>query len=321
MHVIASVVSVELLTGGGFLAEATCLADGPREDERVVLPRLPHEKSPLPARRLWSHGIRPCPDAGSRAPAKLGSKVFKWEDFKAEPKPNGERRDVVELPTATFEKFESHITTLNPGQMSHPPHRHPQEEFIILKEGTLDVSINGKVTRAGAGSILFFASNDWHNVTNVGATPATYFVFNLTTAATKSAPAGGATAAAVPGKLVSTVFNWDKLEAKPTPKGARREIVNSPTTTLVSLEGHITTLNPGESPHPAHHHPDEELVVVKEGLMEVTINGVTTRGGPGSIFFYGSNDEHGMKNVGTTMATYHVIRMVTEATPPEPKKS
>ena len=251
--------------------------------------------------------------------ARLGSKVFNWDDFKAQPKPNGERRDVVDLPTATFEKFESHISTLNPGQMSHPPHQHDREEFIVVQEGTLDVSLNGKISRAGPGSVFFFAANDFHNMTNVGPTPATYHVFNITTAATKSAPAQGATAAAVPGKLVSTVFDWEKLEVKPTPKGARREIVNSPTTTLVSFEGHITSLKPGEMPHAAHRHPDEEIVIVKEGLMEATINGVSARGGPGSIFFYASNDEHGMKNVGTTMATYHVFRVVTTATPPAPK--
>jgi len=252
--------------------------------------------------------------------AKLGSTVFKWEDFVAKPGPVGTRREVANQPTATLERFESHISTLNAGKMSHPPHRHPQEEFIILKEGLLDVSINGHVQRAGPGSILFFASNDLHNVTNVGDTPATYLVFNLATAATQSAPAGGATAAAVPGKLVSTVFDWAKLEAKPTPKGARREIVNSPTTTLLGLEGHVTTLNPGEVPHAPHRHPDEELVIVKEGIMEVTINGVTSRGGPGSVFFYGSGDEHGMKNVGGTVATYHVFRFITEATP-KPAKS
>ena len=258
--------------------------------------------------------------AEDAAPAtKLGSTVFKWEDFVAKPGPVGTRREVANQPTATLERFESHISTLNPGKMSHPPHRHPQEEFIILKEGLLDVSINGHVQRAGPGSILFFASNDLHNVTNVGDRPATYLVFNLTTAATKSAPADGATAAAVPGKLVSTVFDWEKLEVKPTPKGARREIVSSPTTTLAGFEGLITTLNPGEMPHAAHRHPDEELVIVKEGVMEVTINGVTSRGGPGSVFFYGSGDEHGMKNVGGTIATYHVFRIITEATPKPPK--
>jgi quercetin dioxygenase-like cupin family protein len=49
--------------------------------------------------------------------------------------------------------------------------------------------------------------------------------------------------------------------------------------------------------------------------MEATINGVSRRAGPGSIFFYASNDAHGMKNVGTTAATYYVFRVVTEATP------
>ena len=258
--------------------------------------------------------------ASAPAPAKLGSKVFTWESFTPKPTAVGVRRDVVDLPTATFEKFESHITTLNPGKMSHPPHIHPQEEFIILKEGTLDASINGQVQPVETGSIMFFASNDWHNVTNVGDKPATYLVFNLATAATHSAPKGGATAAAVPGKQVSTVFHWDKLEAKPTKTGARREIVNSPTTTLANLEGHSTTLKAGEAPHAPHHHPDEELIVVKEGVMEVTINGVVSRGGPGSIFFYGSNDEHGMRNVGGTEATYYVFRAMTEATPRVPAK-
>lgn len=249
---------------------------------------------------------------------KLGSTVFRWEDFTAKPTPNGNglRREVANLPTATIEIFESHITTLDPGKMSHPPHQHAREEFIIVKEGTLDVSLNGKVRRAGAGSLFFFAANDFHNMTNVGDTPATYHVFNFTTATTKSAPAGGATSAAVPGKLVSTVFDWEKLELKPTPTGARREIVNSPTTTLANLEAHVTTLNPGAMPHPSHRHPDEEIVVVKEGLLEVTINRVSTRGGPGSVFFFGSNDEHAVKNVGPTAAIYHVIRIVAEA----PKK-
>ncbi len=249
---------------------------------------------------------------------KMGSRVFPWESFVAKDTANGQRREVVNLPTVTLERFESHISTLNPGQKSHPPHIHNQEEFIILKEGTLDASINGKVERVETGSIMFFASNDYHNVTNVGDQPATYLVFNFTTAATKSAPKGGATAAAVPGKQVSTVFHWDKMKVTPNAKGARREIVNSPTTTLQSWEGHITTLKAGEAPHAAHTHPDEELIVVKEGVMEATINGVAQRGGPGSIFFYGSNDLHGMKNVGDTEATYYVFRTITEATPKLP---
>ncbi len=248
-------------------------------------------------------------------PAKLGSKVFIWDELKVKATAVGQLRDVVNLPTATFEKFESHITTLNVGQASHAPHRHAREEFIIVKEGTVEVHINGHTQLAGPGSLLFYASNDLHAIRNAGPTPATYLVFNFETVATRSAPAEGAAAAKLPGKLASTVFNWDKLVVKPTKVGSRRDVVNSPTVTCTNFECHVTTLNPGEVPHAAHRHPDEEIVVVKEGVMEVTINGVTNRGGPGSIFFYGSNDEHGMSNVGGTTASYHVIRIVTAATP------
>ena len=44
------------------------------------------------------------------------------------------------------------------------------------------------------------------------------------------------------------------------------------TATLDELECHITTLNPGETPHPPHKHPDEELVIVKEGTVESLVN-------------------------------------------------
>lgn len=255
------------------------------------------------------------PAAPVTSPAKLGSTIFKWEDLKARPTGNGERRDVADQPTATLERFESHVTTLLAGRMSHPPHQHGQEELIILRDGTLDVTINGATTRAGPGSLLFFAANDFHNVQNVGVTPATYFVFNFATAASRTVPKEGASALAVPGKLVSRVFDWQKLEVKPTKTGERRAVVDSPTTTLANFECHVTTLQAGVAAHAAHRHPDEEIILVKEGVLDVTINGVTTRAGAGSILFYGSNDEHGMKNAGDSPASYYVIRVVTDVTP------
>src|SRR5688572_3022729 len=114
----------------------------------------------------------------------IGSTIFKWEDLKVRTTPNGERRDVANNPTPTLAVFECHITTLNPGRASHEPHRHPQEELILVKEGTLEVHINGSTQIAGPGSVFFYASNDSHAVRNVGDTRATYWVINLATAAT-----------------------------------------------------------------------------------------------------------------------------------------
>ena len=49
--------------------------------------------------------------------------------------------------------------------------------------------------------------------------------------------------------------------------------------------------------------------------MEATLNGQSLQAGPGSIFFFASNDLHGMRNAGDTRASYYVIRLVTSATP------
>jgi quercetin dioxygenase-like cupin family protein len=114
----------------------------------------------------------------------------------------------------------------------------------------------------------------------------------------------------------STVIDWAKLAVKPTKTGERRELFDAPTLTLNNFEGHVTTIRPGEVPHPPHRHPDEEMILIKEGTLEVTINGETQRASTGSVFFYASNDLHGMRNVGSTPATYYVFRFVTAKTPP-----
>lgn len=112
------------------------------------------------------------------APSKttMHSHVYDSVNIKAEPTKTGARREVFDAPTATLERFASHITTLNPGEAPHAAHRHPEEELMIVKEGTLEVMLEGKPTRAEAGGMIFCASNELHGIRNVGKTPATYYV-------------------------------------------------------------------------------------------------------------------------------------------------
>jgi XRE family transcriptional regulator, regulator of sulfur utilization len=117
--------------------------------------------------------------------------------------------------------------------------------------------------------------------------------------------------AAVPARSAvqgSTVFDWNSMTAQPTKVGAVRRLCQVPTATLDELEMHITTLNPGETSHAPHKHPDEELLIVKEGTVESLVNGQHRRVGPGSVIFQASNELHGIRNVGDGPATYHVIR-------------
>ena len=105
----------------------------------------------------------------------------------------------------------------------------------------------------------------------------------------------------------SRVFDWNSLTANKTAVGESRQVVRSPTPTLDELEMHITTLNPGQTSHPPHQHPNEELIIVREGTVETLSLGEWKRVGPGSIIFNASNELHGIRNVGTGPATYHVV--------------
>jgi len=105
----------------------------------------------------------------------------------------------------------------------------------------------------------------------------------------------------------STVFDWNNIAVKQTDIGSVRQFFKNSTITLDELECHVTTLNPGQQSHPPHKHPNEELIIIREGNVETLSNGEWKKLGPGSVIFNASNELHALKNVGTTPAIYHVI--------------
>lgn len=113
----------------------------------------------------------------------------------------------------------------------------------------------------------------------------------------------------------STAFDWNLVPAKATETGSVRQFFKARTATLDELEVHVTTLDPGKSPHPPHRHPNEEMIIIRQGTLEALVNGEWKRLGPGSVIFNASNQLHGLRNVGTEQAIYHVINWKSAATP------
>ena len=106
----------------------------------------------------------------------LPSATYKFEDLPV--KQNGENRgrEVFDGLTHTGFQMDIHETELGPGLAPHAPHRHVHEEILMVREGTLEVTIEGKVTKAPPGSVVYVASNDFHGWKNAGSTRAHYFV-------------------------------------------------------------------------------------------------------------------------------------------------
>lgn len=117
----------------------------------------------------------------------MTSTAVDWNSMTARATNVGEVRQVFRNPTLTLEELECHITTVKPHMASHAPHQHPQEEMVIIKEGTVEVLINGEWKKVSPGSIAFFSSNQMHGLRNIGDTPATYYVINVRSAATPKA--------------------------------------------------------------------------------------------------------------------------------------
>jgi len=118
--------------------------------------------------------------------------------------------------------------------------------------------------------------------------------------------------------LHSWVFPADSARSRrSSATSSVRSLVDTLTRTLAKLEMHETTLAIGASPHAAHRHAHEELIIIRSGLIEVLQGTVTRTANPGSVVFMASNEWHGFRNIGPGTASYLVVRLDPHDLPPD----
>jgi mannose-6-phosphate isomerase-like protein (cupin superfamily) len=104
-------------------------------------------------------------------------------------------------------------------------------------------------------------------------------------------------------------FKYDELPVTTNGQNRQRRMFTAKTHTGFKIESHSSDIAPGEVNHPPHRHLREEMMLIREGVMELTIAGTAYRLGPGDVGVIGSNELHNAKNVGTGRAVYFIVNI------------
>jgi quercetin dioxygenase-like cupin family protein len=88
-------------------------------------------------------------------------------------------RQILEGRIPGSEIIELHETSLAPGKMPHPPHKHPHAELLMVRTGLIEFQSDAAPVRVTAGGAAYCAPNQMHGFRNVGEVEATYFVLKV----------------------------------------------------------------------------------------------------------------------------------------------
>ncbi|HWC60580.1 MAG TPA: cupin domain-containing protein [Verrucomicrobiae bacterium] len=116
----------------------------------------------------------------------LTSTAIEWNSLAVKTNATGSSRKFFEGATSSLDALECHASTLNPGATNHVILKRPNDEVIIVKEGTIEAFVGDKWVRVGPGSVIFNAANVPQSMRNPGDVPATYHVITFRPAAPKS---------------------------------------------------------------------------------------------------------------------------------------
>lgn len=239
------------------------------------------------------------------AAKQIMSGVYDWSKMVQVKTRTGSVTRILNGPTRSLESFDIKAVSMHSGKATHSYLvGRLIDELIIIKEGRAEVSINSKKRSLGEGSIAVASEGDRVMIKNLSSGNLVYYSFIFRPREPKSGK--------VNAKKTEPFFSsWDTITFIPSANGGRRNIIQQPLSALKQLEIHTTTLKEGLPSHAAHTHPDEEIILVRFGTVDQSINGNHFLLGPGSLFFATNDDTHGIGNAGKGPCEYYAIRWLT----------
>ena len=109
--------------------------------------------------------------------AKIPNETKDAAKVKVEKDPFGDSRVYWEGSTDQIKSMIAGSVRLKPGGSPHPPHMHPEEEFVLVTEGNGEIMVDGKTSKVGPGAMMFCGGNKSHGIVNTGKTPLLFYFY------------------------------------------------------------------------------------------------------------------------------------------------
>src|SRR5580704_9841045 len=111
------------------------------------------------------------------AGAKIPNATIGQDQSKLSRETSGDLRIYFDGLTEQLKSMTAGSLLLKPGMSPHPPHQHPEEEFMVIAQGTGEISMEGKITKVGPGSMMYSAAGRLHGIVNTGKTPLLFYFY------------------------------------------------------------------------------------------------------------------------------------------------
>ena len=115
--------------------------------------------------------------AAANTAAKLPNGTIDASKAKVDRQPFGDLRVYMDGPTDQLKAMTAGSLMLKPGMSPHPPHQHPEEEIMVIAEGTGEIVVEGKTTKVGPGTMMYCAANKLHGIVNTGGNPLLFYYY------------------------------------------------------------------------------------------------------------------------------------------------
>jgi quercetin dioxygenase-like cupin family protein len=192
--------------------------------------------------------------------------------------------------------MECHYSVLMPGASPHPPHRHLEEEILVVMSGSAELVLPSsggaaKTIISPAGAASYYPPYQLHTIRNASAEPVRYAMIKWRSASVSAAQQLGPL-------FVQSIWLQDDGPRGPV---AMTRLFEGPSAYLAKFHAHTTRIEPGAG-YDAHRDKHDVAIFLMEGEIQVLGDKVPAP----AVLFLPAGCLHDMKSVGTEPAKYLV---------------